>query len=298
MSGVTYLNTLLKNLAKRNRKYLNSEKRASVCLILRLQDNRNSSSNSSYNNNNTARKNIDEVDIASLNLYDKNENQIIIDPNNFANDRHNDLECLFIKRAIIQQDPWSGQVALPGGKQEEQDQNSDYNTAIRETREEIGIDLSNTDKFHYLGQLDDRQITGRGKVIKGFAMIPHIFLQTPGHTRPKIKREKAEVAGVRWVDIGVFNENNIQWDLIERENYKGSTYLFPSIDLPTDGDVTKTDHLNFHLWGLTYGVTSDLISLMGKNSINETQYKFTNENDPPYSDIEDEPGSKMKSIRN
>ena len=73
MSGVTYLNTLLKNLAKRNRKYLNSEKRASVCLILRLQDNRNSSSNNSYNNNNTARKNIDEVDIASLNLYDKNQ---------------------------------------------------------------------------------------------------------------------------------------------------------------------------------------------------------------------------------
>ena len=60
-----------------------------------------------------------------------------------------------------------------------------------------------------------------------------------------MKREKAEVAGVRWVDVDIFNENNIQWDLIQRQNYKGFTYLFPSIDLPKEGDVTKTDHLNF-----------------------------------------------------
>ena len=56
-------------------------------------------------------------------------------------------------------------------------------------------------------------------------MIPHIFLQTPGHTRPKVKREKAEVAGVRWVDVDIFNENNIQWDLIQRQNY-GALHIY------------------------------------------------------------------------
>ena len=291
LSGISYLSKLVKNLAKRKPKYLNSEKRASVCLILRLQENSNNSYN--YNNDNNNNSNNGIIDSNMYDLYDKNEKKIILDDNNF--DHFNELECLFIKRAIIQQDPWSGQVALPGGKQEEQDNNSDYNTAVRETHEEIGIDLTNQDNFHYLGQLDDRQITGRGKVIKGFAMIPHIFLQTPGHTRPKVKREKAEVAGVRWVDVDIFNENNIQWDLIQRQNDKGFTYLFPSIDLPKEGDVTKTDHLNFHLWGLTFGVISDLISLMGNPSINNQQYKQSNKDDnkeEPYSDAE------LKEIKN
>ena len=76
-------------------------------------------------------------------------------------------------------DPWSGNVALPGGKQDEQDRGDDYETAVRETREEVGIDLDDSE-FMYLGQMDDRKITGKGKVIKGFTMVPHVFLQQPG----------------------------------------------------------------------------------------------------------------------
>ena len=79
------------------------------------------------------------------------------------------------------------------------------------------------------------------------------------------------MAGVRWVDMDIFDESNVQWDLIQRQNYQGGTYLFPSIDLPKEGDVTKTDHLNFYLWGLTYGVTSDLITLMGKQELTKSR---------------------------
>jgi 8-oxo-dGTP pyrophosphatase MutT (NUDIX family) len=49
-------------------------------------------------------------------------------------------------------DPWSGNVALPGGKQDEQDRGDDYETAVRETREEVGIDLDDSE-FMYLGQV-------------------------------------------------------------------------------------------------------------------------------------------------
>ena len=57
-------------------------------------------------------------------------------------------------------------------------------------------------------------------------------------------------------------------------------YIFISIDRSIkEGDVTKTDHLNFHLWGLTFGVISDLISLMGNPSINNQQYKQSNKDD-------------------
>ena len=51
-----------------------------------------------------------------------------------------DLEMLFVKRSVYPGDPWSGQVAFPGGKAEPDETFTE--TAIRETQEEIGIDLN------------------------------------------------------------------------------------------------------------------------------------------------------------
>ena len=49
-------------------------------------------------------------------------------------------EILFIKRAERDGDPWSGHMAFPGGHMEPDD--SDLKeSAIRETKEEIGLDL-------------------------------------------------------------------------------------------------------------------------------------------------------------
>jgi 8-oxo-dGTP pyrophosphatase MutT (NUDIX family) len=52
----------------------------------------------------------------------------------------NGLELLFIRRADHPQDPWSGQMAFPGGRAEPGEEDLKA-TAVRETAEEIGVDL-------------------------------------------------------------------------------------------------------------------------------------------------------------
>src|SRR5262245_28580055 len=51
-----------------------------------------------------------------------------------------DLGVLLIKRAKREGDPWSGHMALPGGRRDPKDA-SLIETAAREAREETGVDL-------------------------------------------------------------------------------------------------------------------------------------------------------------
>ena len=62
------------------------------------------------------------------------------------------LELLFIERAARNGDPWSGQVAFPGGRRDPSD-GSLEDTAVRETREEVGLDLRRDGTM--LGVLDE-----------------------------------------------------------------------------------------------------------------------------------------------
>jgi len=68
-----------------------------------------------------------------------------------------DPEVLFIKRAARSGDRWTSHVALPGGKRDPEDAD-DKATAIRETMEEVGIDL-NDERAIFVGNLPERVIT-------------------------------------------------------------------------------------------------------------------------------------------
>lgn len=61
-----------------------------------------------------------------------------------------DTETLFIRRATREGDPWSGDMAFPGGREHPEDPSLQA-TAERETREEVGLDLSGAE---LVGALD------------------------------------------------------------------------------------------------------------------------------------------------
>ncbi len=63
------------------------------------------------------------------------------------------LKMFFIERALHKKDPWSGQIAFPGGGKEFKDRDV-FSTACRETHEEVGMKL---DHSMSIGRLDDQE---------------------------------------------------------------------------------------------------------------------------------------------
>jgi len=78
-------------------------------------------------------------------------------------------ELLLVKRSEREGDPWSGQMALPGGRREPQDQDL-LKTARRETREETGVSLT---EQQLLGELDD--LHPRTRVLPAIIVRPFVF---------------------------------------------------------------------------------------------------------------------------
>jgi 8-oxo-dGTP pyrophosphatase MutT (NUDIX family) len=109
-----------------------------------------------------------------------------------------DPELLFIKRAGRVGDKWSGHTALPGGKRDPEDED-DLATAIRETREEIGLDLETAHCLH-AGNLPERLVsTSWGKEVL-MVLCPYIFLMTDRQI-PATVPQPTEVASVHWVSF-------------------------------------------------------------------------------------------------
>ena len=84
---------------------------------------------------------------------------------------HSGPEMLFIKRAEKEGDPWSGHMAFPGGHLEADDPSLQH-AAMRETMEEISLDLSNA---QYLGALNHQHAQPRGRVLD-MLIAPHAFV--------------------------------------------------------------------------------------------------------------------------
>jgi 8-oxo-dGTP pyrophosphatase MutT (NUDIX family) len=151
----------------------------------------------------------------------------VLDPN---------LDLLLIRRAVHERDPWSGNMAFPGGRVEPEDEGP-LAAALRETVEEVGLPLR---RDSLLGQLDDLMAVG-GR--PGLVVRPFVF--TLDDVRPPLTPNE-EVAGVHW------------WPLPMLLSNEGRTTM-----LWTRADATMTlpcvDFEGQRLWGLTLHMVDDLL---------------------------------------
>jgi 8-oxo-dGTP diphosphatase len=99
------------------------------------------------------------------------------------------LSVLFVKRVENPADPWSGQIAFPGGKRDAKDQNLTQ-TIIREILEETNVNL--LDKCRFLGVMT--ALTSKPKPEIG--ILPFVILL---EREPSIKLNEKELSGFAWI---------------------------------------------------------------------------------------------------
>ncbi len=153
-------------------------------------------------------------------------------------------ELLFIRRAEFQGDPWSGDVAFPGGGVEEQDADSRA-TAERETLEEIGLMLP---QEAYLGTLGS--ITGAYLPV---SIACHIYQL---ESLPPVTLNGEVVKAFR-VPLKVLlePERNQQRTF----EYRNSHHSHPTIEL--------NGYCDYFLWGISYRILQRFFVTMGVESL-------------------------------
>lgn len=147
--------------------------------------------------------------------------------------RGEDFLILFVKRAIKASDPWSGDMAFPGGKKHVSDERL-MDTVFRETMEETGIDLRGS---HFLGMLNEMD----SNVRKGMLVQPFIFLS---ESLPEVVLND-ELCAYFWIPISELEKSRC------RANIRG-------LEVPgfkIGGDV---------VWGLTYRMVENLITIINE----------------------------------
>jgi len=151
------------------------------------------------------------------------------------------LRALFILRAKKEGDPWSGQMALPGGHRETIDTDL-VETARRETHEEIGLDLNKAGR--YLGSLAGIRANPRA----GFDLVvtPQVFAL---EDKAVPLQPNEEVAEVLWGNLDEMISGRSLTDASFPEFQREGT--FPGYQVGAQV-----------VWGLTFRMINDFFDLI------------------------------------
>lgn len=152
--------------------------------------------------------------------------------------RRGGLEALLIRRARAEGDPWSGHMALPGGRRDRSDADL-LATARRETLEETGVDLEGMGVS--LGILDPlRPSTFR---LPPLSIYPFVFAVPPGAIA---KPSSHEVDEVLWTPLSVLFAPTAR-----------GTVRIPLGEISKDFPCLRVG--GRVIWGLTYRILEDFL---------------------------------------
>ena len=147
-------------------------------------------------------------------------------------------DVLLIRRSDAPGDPWSGHIAMPGGKQDPGDPTLEA-TAVREAHEEVGIDLLRVGRS--LGPLDHTPAYARGRST-GMVVAPFVFELTshadvtPSH----------EVQEALWVPLR---------PLVGADLRRSRPYVHDGVPM----NLPCWDYQGRIIWGLTYFMLDGLL---------------------------------------
>lgn len=152
------------------------------------------------------------------------------------------IELLFIRRAEHPGDPWSGQMAFPGGRSEPGDADA-LATAIRETREEVGLDLAADAEL--LGPLDEVRAMARMRPMD-LTIAPFVFRKL----RKVELRLSEEVVSAHWLPLARLIGPSLRSTM--EYVHQGTALQFPCIR-----------YEELVIWGLTFRMFLSLESRLG-----------------------------------
>ena len=149
-------------------------------------------------------------------------------------------EVLLMTRAEHEADPWSGQVSLPGGRHDPGDPDL-LATAIRETREEAGLDLSL--EAELLCRLASVGARARGRVID-MDVTPFVFRVGDVSLAPG-----PEASELFWLPLA----RTVTGELDSEYRYERGGLVHRMPCWRFEGRV---------IWGLTYGMLSGMLEVV------------------------------------
>ncbi|HIA99656.1 MAG TPA: CoA pyrophosphatase [Gemmatimonadetes bacterium] len=151
------------------------------------------------------------------------------------------LDLLLIKRAHFDRDPWSGHMALPGGRRDPQDIDLKH-TAIRETMEETALELGQG--AQHLGQL--KGLKPNSVRLPKLTITPFVF-GVGRHAQAAVA--SPEIDQVFWVSLD------------ELRGRDSNSYV--EIPMPDGREQEFSCYMveEEPVWGLTYRIISKLLEL-------------------------------------
>lgn len=150
-----------------------------------------------------------------------------------------EAQAVIIKRAEHPRDPWSGHLALPGGRADASDTDL-LATAARETLEEIGLNLLAGGTF--LGRLP--KLTPKSPRLPQIEITPFVALAPP-----EINLQLSdEVADAFWVSLNGLHQTGMSSRYtLDIEGSERSWPAYPSSHGP--------------IWGITGRILNDFLAL-------------------------------------